>query len=103
MLGQQLASAFGGFDRFRKTFSDAAVAQFGSGWTWLVADRGTLKVVATSNAEVPLARGQTPLLALDVWEHAYYLDYQNRRVDYVNAVIDERLDWRFAEANFAMA
>ena len=101
MLGEQLASAFGGFDKFRKEFSEAAVSQFGSGWAWLVAEGGRLKVVKTSNADAPFLDGQTPLLTIDVWEHAYYLDYQNRRVDHVNAVIDKLIDWQFAVENFA--
>ena len=102
-LGEQLGSAFGDFDRFKKEFSDTAIAQFGSGWAWLVVQGGRLKVVRTSNAETPLADGQTPLLTIDVWEHAYYLDYQNRRADYVNAVIDKLLDWNFAAEKFARA
>jgi Fe-Mn family superoxide dismutase len=96
VFGERLASAFGSFDQFRKDFSKAAVEQFGSGWAWLVDDGGKLKIVTTDNADVPFTSGQTPLLALDVWEHAYYLDYQNRRVDHVNAVIDRLLDWQFA-------
>ena len=85
------------------------MTQFGSGWAWLIADAGTVKVVKTGNAENPLTKGQTPLLAIDVWEHAYYLDYQNRRPDHVNAVIDKLLNWDFAVENldkarhFAMA
>jgi len=95
-LGDRIGSAFGSFDKFKKEFSEAAVSQFGSGWAWLVDEGGKLKVVKTSNADVPFIKGLTPLLTLDVWEHAYYLDYQNRRVDHVNAVIDKLLNWRFA-------
>ena len=95
-LGERIASAFGSYDQFRKDFSKAAVAQFGSGWAWLVDDGGKLKVVTTGNADVPLTKGQKPILGLDVWEHAYYLDYQNRRVDHVEAVIDRLLNWQFA-------
>ncbi len=102
-LGEKLGSAFGGFDKFKKEFSETAVAQFGSGWAWLVVQDGRLKVVKTSNAETPLVDGQTPLLTIDVWEHAYYLDYQNRRVDYVNALIDKLLNWEFAAKNLARA
>ena len=79
------------------------MTQFGSGWGWLVAQGGQLKVVKTANAEVPFIKGQTPLLTIDVWEHAYYLDYQNRRVDHVEAVIDKLLNWGFAEQNLAGA
>ncbi len=102
-LGDQLGAAFGSFDAFRQAFSEAAVKQFGSGWAWLVVDDGELKVTSTSDAEVPFTRGAIPLLTLDVWEHAYYLDYQNRRADHVNAVIDKLLDWSFAAENLALA
>jgi Fe-Mn family superoxide dismutase len=100
-FGEQLESAFGGLDKFKKEFSETAVAQFGSGWAWLVAEGGRLKVIKTADAETPFVDGQTPLLTIDVWEHAYYLDYQNRRVDYVNALIDKLLNWEFAAENFA--
>jgi Fe-Mn family superoxide dismutase len=103
LLGEQVTSAFGSFDRFRKELADAAVSQFGSGWAWLVAEAGQLKVVKTSNAEPAFVNGRIPLLTIDVWEHAYYLDYQNRRIDHVNAVIDKLLDWQFAVENFAKA
>ena len=95
-LASMIDSDLGGYDQFRKDFAAAAVSQFGSGWGWLVAEGGKLKIVKTGNAEVPITRGQTPLLTIDVWEHAYYLDYQNRRADYVNAVIDKLLNWGFA-------
>ena len=101
-LGDRVASTFGGFDTFKKNFSEAAVTQFGSGWAWLVDDGGKLKIVKTGNAETPIVKGQTPLLTIDVWEHAYYLDYQNRRVDHVNAVIDRLLNWRFAAQRLGM-
>ena len=76
-----------------------AVSQFGSGWAWLVLDGGTLKVVKTANADCPLTTTMKPLLTIDVWEHAYYLDYQNRRADYVNAVLDKLVNWDFALNN----
>ena len=98
-LEDKLSTNFGGFDKFKKEFAEAAVAQFGSGWAWLVSDNGTLKVVKTSNAESPLIKGQTPLLTIDVWEHAYYLDYQNKRPDYVKAVIEKLLNWNFVAEN----
>jgi superoxide dismutase, Fe-Mn family len=77
----------------------AATGLFGSGWAWLVEDAGMVKVVATANADTPILRGQRPLLVLDVWEHAYYLDHQNRRDRYVEAVVEHLLDWEFAERN----
>jgi len=89
----------GGIDKFKELFKAAAVGQFGSGWAWLVSDGGKLKITATPNAVDPLAEGQTALLTCDVWEHAYYLDYQNRRPDYVHAVIDRLLNWEFAAFN----
>ena len=98
-LKQRIEAAFGSVDACRKELSAAAVGQFASGWAWLVADRGTQKVVRTGNADTPLTSGLTPLLTIDVWEHAYYLDYQNRRADYVNAVIDKLLNWEFAAKN----
>ena len=102
-VAKGIEAAFGGFDNFKKEFANAAMTQFGSGWAWLVADKGQLKVVKTPNAETPLTSGQTPLLTIDVWEHAYYLDYQNRRADFVAAVIDKLLNWDFANANLARA
>ena len=91
----------GGYDKFKADLSAAAVTQFGSGWAWLVADAGTLKIVKTGNAEVPLTKGQKPLLTIDVWEHAYYLDYQNLRAKYVETLIDKLLNWDFANQNLA--
>ena len=84
---------------FKKELAAAAVSQFGSGWAWLILEDGKLKVVKTPNAENPLSTGQKPLLTIDVWEHAYYLDYQNRRPDYVNAVLDKLVNWEFALQN----
>ncbi len=102
-LRERVASAFGSVDNFRKEFSKAAVEQFGSGWAWLVAEQGKLMVVKTSNADLPLVTGQTALLTLDVWEHAYYLDYENRRAEYVDALIGKLLNWEFAAENLAKA
>ncbi len=98
-LAQKIDSDLGGYETFKKDFVQACVTQFGSGWAWLVSDGGKLKIVKTGNADVPFTKGQTPLLTIDVWEHAYYLDYQNRRPDYATAVIDKLLNWRFAEEN----
>jgi Fe-Mn family superoxide dismutase len=98
-IADKLDASFGSYDAFKKEFTDAAMGQFGSGWAWLVAEGGKLKVVKTPNADTPLTTGATPLLTLDVWEHAYYLDYQNRRKDYVAAVVDNLLNWEFATKN----
>ena len=98
-LATMIDTSFGGFDAFRKELATTTVSQFGSGWGWLVLDGGALKVVKTSNAEVPFTKGQKPLLTIDVWEHAYYLDQQNKRAAYVDAVIDNLLNWDFAEQN----
>ncbi len=101
-LAQKIDEAFGTFDKFKKEFSDTTVSQFGTGWGWLVADpAGKLKIVKTGDADAPFIDGLKPLLTIDVWEHAYYLDYQNRRADYVNAVIDKLLNWDFAAENLA--
>ena len=78
----------------------AAVSQFGSGWAWVVRENDDVKIIKTSNADTPIAHGLKPLLTIDVWEHAYYLDYQNRRPDYVQTVIDKLIDWHFAASNF---
>ena len=94
-----LQDSFGGVDEFKKAFKQAAVDQFGSGWAWLVSKSGKLAIETTSNADTPLAHGGTPLLVADVWEHAYYLDYQNRRPDHVQAWLDKLANWSFAEKN----
>jgi superoxide dismutase, Fe-Mn family len=102
-MAQKIDAAFGSYDKFKSELANTAVTQFGSGWAWLVAEAGALKLVKTGNAENPMTKGQTPLLTIDVWEHAYYLDYQNRRPDHVNAVIDKLLNWNFAAENLAKA
>ncbi len=99
-IKEALETSFGGLDSFKKEFGTAAVGQFGSGWAWLVKGKdGALKIETTSNADTPLAHGGTPLLVADVWEHAYYLDYQNRRPDHVTAWLDKLVNWSFAEKN----
>jgi Fe-Mn family superoxide dismutase len=98
-LRKKIEASFGSLDACKKQLFDAAVTQFASGWAWLVSDGGTLKVVKTGNADNPLTAGRVPLLTIDVWEHAYYLDYQNRRADYVTALIDKLLNWEFAAKN----
>jgi Fe-Mn family superoxide dismutase len=96
-----LESAFGSWEKFAEAFADAANGQFGSGWAWLVKKQGGLEILATPNAETPMARGATCLLTIDVWEHAYYVDYRNQREKYVSALINELLNWEFAEKNLS--
>lgn len=98
-LKQKIESAFGSVDECKKEFATAAVTQFGSGWAWLVLDGDKISIAKTSNADSPLTKNIRPLLTIDVWEHAYYLDYQNRRPDYVNAILDKLINWDFAAAN----
>ena len=97
-LAERIKATFGSIDEFKKAFLDAGLAQFGSGWVWLVQEGAALKIVKTSNADTPLAHKQTALLTCDVWEHAYYLDYQNRRKDFVQAFLDHLANWEFAGA-----
>ncbi|MFZ7124834.1 MAG: superoxide dismutase [Desulfobacterales bacterium] len=98
-LMERLESSFGNYAGFRDAFEDAAMSRFASGWVWLVYSEDRLEVIQTPNAENPLVRGKVPLLTVDLWEHAYYLDYQNRRVEYVKACLDHLLNWEFATAN----
>lgn len=98
-IGKRIDADFGDYDTFAKQFTAAAIGQFGSGWAWLVLDGDKLKVTTTANADTPLAHGQTPLLVVDVWEHAYYLDYQNRRADYAAVVVEHLINWDFANQN----
>ena len=99
-LAEAINARFGNLAGFREKFKAAALGQFGSGWTWLVRRGGTLEIVSTGNAETPLTDGSTPLLTLDVWEHAYYLDYQNKRDAYIDAYLDRLINWAFAEHNY---
>src|SRR3954469_21964965 len=106
-LGSAIDSTFGGFDALKKQLIDAGVNRFGSGWSWLVVDGGDLKVTSTANQDSPISDGQTPILGIDVWEHAYYLKYQNRRPDYLAAIWNV-VDWnavgeRYAQARSAAA
>ena len=98
-IKKALDDSFGGLEDFKKAFKTAAVDQFGSGWAWLIHKDGKLAIETTSNADTPIAHGRTPLLAADLWEHAYYLDYQNRRPDHVQAWLDKLANWSFAEKN----
>jgi Fe-Mn family superoxide dismutase len=100
-IAARIKSDLGGYEAFATQFAAAATGQFGSGWAWLVLDGGKLAVTATANADTPIAHGQIPLLALDVWEHAYYLDYQNRRADYADALIKHLINWEFANRNLS--
>ena len=94
-LADGINGAFGSFTKFKEDFKNAAVTQFGSGWAWLVVDDGALKITKTANADTPMAHGQKALMCCDVWEHAYYLDYQNRRPDFVQAFLDHLVNWDF--------
>jgi Fe-Mn family superoxide dismutase len=99
VLKRLMEASFGSVEACKKELQQAAVEQFGSGWAWLVQDGTKLKIVKTGDADTPLTQGSKPLLTIDVWEHAYYLDYQNRRVDYVKALIDKLANWEFAAQN----
>ena len=103
-LYEKLCSDFGSFENFKKEFIDAAATQFGSGWTWLVWDQGKLKIVKTANADNPMSNNKgIALLTCDVWEHAYYLDYQNRRPDFVATFLDHLVNWTFVAQNLEKA
>lgn len=102
-LADKIVADFGSFDAFKTAFKQAGATQFGSGWAWLVLDNGTLKVTKTGNADNPIAHDQIPLLTMDVWEHAYYLDYQNRRPDYIDTFIESLINWDFVAEKFAAA
>jgi Fe-Mn family superoxide dismutase len=98
-LKQMIEASFGNVAACKKELATAATARFGSGWAWLVQDAGKLRVISTGNAETPMTKSMTPLLTIDVWEHAYYLDYQNLRADYVKAVLEKLINWGFAAEN----
>lgn len=98
-IARRIESDFGDIDAFRKAFREAALGLFGSGWVWLVDDRGTLRIMTTGNADAPVGTGIRPLLVLDVWEHAYYIDYRNDRGRYVDAFLESLINWDFAAAN----
>jgi Fe-Mn family superoxide dismutase len=102
-LKEKIESDLGGLEGFKKEFANAGATQFGSGWAWLVLDGGKLKCVKTPNAETPLTTAAKPLLTMDVWEHAYYLDWQNRRPDYITAFLERLINWEFAAENLAKA
>jgi len=98
-IAAKINSVWGNYDKFVEELKNAGVTQFGSGWAWLILDGNQLKITKTANADTPVAHGQKPLLTIDVWEHAYYLDYQNRRPDYLSAVIQNLINWDFVNAN----
>lgn len=100
-LAARIDKDFGSFDKFKEEFTAAATTQFGSGWAWLIDDNGTLKVTKTSNAVDPVAEGQKALLTLDVWEHAYYIDFRNARPAFIKNYLDNLVNWDFAAANLA--
>jgi Fe-Mn family superoxide dismutase len=102
-LAQAIDKAFGDLAKFKEQFKQAAVTQFGSGWAWLVLDQGALKISKTPNAVNPMSQGQTALLTVDVWEHAYYLDYQNRRPDFVQTFLDHLVNWDYVAKNLSSA
>jgi superoxide dismutase, Fe-Mn family len=102
-LAKAVDAAFGSFEDFKKEFSAAAIGQFGSGWAWLVLENGALKVTKTGNADLPLKHGQTALLTVDVWEHAYYIDYRNLRPKYVETFLTSLVDWDFVTKNWQAA
>jgi Fe-Mn family superoxide dismutase len=101
-LATEIKKAFGDLDGLRKALVQAGESHFGSGWVWLVCDRGNLKVITTHDAGTPIISGQRPLLTIDVWEHAYYVDYRNRRAEHLAAVTEHLLNWDYAESNFIM-
>ncbi|MFE1746329.1 superoxide dismutase [Coleofasciculus sp. H7-2] len=102
-LAEKINASFGSLDKFKEEFKNAGGTQFGSGWAWLIEDGDTLKVIKSPNAENPIAYGQTPLLTMDVWEHAYYLDYQNSRPNFMQNFVDHLINWDFVAQNLATA
>jgi Fe-Mn family superoxide dismutase len=98
-IAAKINSTWGSYDKFAEELKNAGITQFGSGWAWLVLEGNQLKITKTANADTPLAHGQKALLTIDVWEHAYYLDYQNKRADYLAAVIQNLINWDFVNAN----
>ena len=100
-IAGKINATWGAYEKFVEELKNAGITQFGSGWAWLVLEQGALKIVKTANADNPLTKNMKPLLTIDVWEHAYYLDYQNRRADYLAAFIDKLINWDFVNANLA--
>lgn len=100
-IAEKINSDLGGYDRFVEQFKEAGATQFGSGWAWLTMKEGKLEIMKTPNADTPLVHGVKPLLTVDVWEHAYYLDYQNRRPDYLKAFVEHLINWDFVNSLLA--
>ncbi len=98
VIAQKINADFGNYEKFVEAFKNAGATQFGSGWAWLVLDGSSLKIIKTPNAENPMVQGMKPLLVVDVWEHAYYLDYQNRRPDYLTTFVDKLIFWDFVNS-----
>jgi len=101
-IAKKIDTDFGSYENFAKTLKEAALGQFGSGWVWLILKNGSLSISKTTNADTPIAHGVQPILCIDVWEHAYYLDYKNGRADYTDAVIKNLLNWAFANTNLGL-
>ena len=102
-IPQEIIDSFGSAENFKQQFKSAATSLFGSGYTWLVRDGETLKIINTGNADTPIAHDMTPILNLDVWEHAYYLDYKNRRADFIDSFLDNLVNWEFVAQNLAQS
>lgn len=102
-IAEKIQTDFGSLDAFKEQFVNTGIGQFGSGWVWLVLNNGKLEIAKTANAETPLTEGKKPLLVCDVWEHAYYLDFQNRRADFLKVFIEKLANWTFANDQLAQA
>lgn len=97
-IAEKIDADFGGYEKFAEQFKNAGLTQFGSGWAWLVLNKDKLEIIQTSNADTPLTHAMKPLLTVDVWEHAYYLDYQNRRADYLDTFLSHLVNWEFVNS-----
>jgi Fe-Mn family superoxide dismutase len=97
-IAEKIVATFGSYEKFAEEFKNAGVTQFGSGWAWLVVKGNELQIIKTANADTPIAKGLKPVLTVDVWEHAYYLDYQNRRPDYLSAFVEKLINWDFVNS-----
>ncbi len=100
-VADKINASFGSYDEFRTQITQAGITQFGSGWAWLIDNNGTLEVTKTANADLPLKHGQKALWTIDVWEHAYYIDYRNARPKFIDVVLDNLINWDFVNQNLA--